>query len=998
MRLSFFLLGDFQVNLDNQSITRKFRTDKERALLAYLVMEAKRPISRELLAEMFWPDRPEIMSRANLRQALLGVRNAIEDRRTSQPLLLVSDESIQLNPKASYWVDADTFKAHLQANSVHDHKNLDTCPTCAQQLQEAVDLYRQDFLTGLYVENSQSFQEWAFFHREQFKRYLLEILDHLSEIYKTQGDWETMQKYAWLYVKHAPLEEQAYRRLMELLALSGRRSAALEQYQLCVRMLQQELGVEPSAETVGLYERIRLGKPVILGDEGEIQAPDGLPRPMTEFIGREDELDYLARCLANPSCQLISINGLPGVGKSRLAIEAAQRQVKEFQDGLYYLSLDGVHSEELFYPALARSLGLTISLANPRMQIGRFLESKRCILLVDQFDEMHNSTHLLMDLLQNALHIKIIVTSRQRLNLLAANPLTLEGLPYPLDPSDSQALKSPAVQLFLKRARHSRQDLTQNPSWLFYVLELCQAVDGIPLALELAADRLHELSLPNIVDSLHKDLVVLSTSLHDVPARQRSMKKILTSVWEALDDPYQRQLESLSIFPCSFTPQAAEQICHTSQDTLTFFSDQSLLVRLGYGRYAFKPLIRQFAMERLASQKEVKSALQEIFGNHYLEYLHQKVSLLPTSRSPGQLLFAIDEELENIDYALDWAFWIDEANLVQQAVEDFQHYRRTYQTQPEKIQLPAAQHPAAQHPAAQLSAAQHPAAQPAGPQLRFLDSFSRQGCERYGTGCPHVYRLVDANNAMFLVDGEGQIKAANYQAQQLSGLPLGIMLGMNLQNFSLDYTRQNWQASPISETHIQHHSGALIAIEALSLPVRPLAGNHNLVLVKKVDFEAQRGRSTAPVDHLTGLPEGQVFSGNLSKAISDASSRVEQFGLLIMQIQGLANLEKSAGKEIYHQCIQKAAGRIHRNLRQDDFLARLGENEFGVIIERLPHAKALEIITGRLAEQFQTPFVCAGKEIKLGLSCGTGMYPNDGDRTETLLEVARKALRACTAA
>jgi len=156
-RLSIYLLGGFQVNLDNQSIARKFRTDKERALLAYLALEAKRPVNRETLAELLWPDRPEGMSRANLRQALLGVRNAIQDQSAPQPLLLVSDEAIQLNRNASYWLDTDAFRAHLKAANTHNHKSLETCTACTNDLQEAVELYRQNFLSNISLEQNQTF-------------------------------------------------------------------------------------------------------------------------------------------------------------------------------------------------------------------------------------------------------------------------------------------------------------------------------------------------------------------------------------------------------------------------------------------------------------------------------------------------------------------------------------------------------------------------------------------------------------------------------------------------------------------------------------------------------------------------------------------------------------------------------------------------------------------------------------------------------------------------
>jgi len=786
----------------------------------------------------------------------------------------------------------------------------------------------------------------VFFHREEYKRLLLEILDQLSKLHKDQGDWETMQKYAWMYLKYAPLEEQAYRRVIELLALSGRRSAALEQYQLFVNMLQQELGVDPSPETVRLYDRIRLGKPINIDIAEDSHSAGVLPRSITEFIGREDELDYLARCFADTSCQLISINGLPGVGKSRLAIEAAQRHQQNYRDGIFYVSFEGMHSEELFYPALARTLGLTISLVNPKLQLARFLEAKRCIILLDQFDEMHNAAQFLMDLLQNAHQLKIIVTSRQRLSLLAANLLTLEGLPYPLDPSDSQALKSPAVQLFLKRARTSRLDLAQNPSLLYYVLELCQAVDGNPLALELAADRLRELSLPYIVDALHKDLSVLTTRYQDLPARQHSINEILTGIWQKLDDAAQKQLEALAIFPCSFTPQAAEQLCLANQDVLAFFSDQSLLFRVGYGRYALKPLVRLFALDRLSSQPERKAALQMIFSNYFTVFLHTKVNHLQTSRSPAQLLSAIDEELENIDYALDWAFWFGDEEMVKGAVDDLQQYRDAHQT---------------------FSAQNLPSSdrQPETPAY-FLDSLAYKTNLTGGAGCPHHHRLVDAKNALLLVDKEGTISAANYQAQQLSGLPLGILLGMNLHDLGLE--------DPSPGLFIQHPSGALTAVKLLSLPVRDREQGQHLILLKNLDHSPSEETAALMLPGQRKLPGLVQFSETLRSLISDASQARLQLGVLVLSIDGLPAADKRSHQEIQQQCLQQAARRIQENLRQTDTLAYLGERDFGVIVDRLPHPQMLETIAARLAAKFQAPLVCGDHDSNYSLLHGCGVY------------------------
>ncbi len=626
-RVSIYLLGNFQVRVEDQWITRKFRTDKERALLAYLAMEGERPISRETLAELLWPERYEGVGRTNLRQALLGVRKAIDDIGAEQPLLLVNDENIQLNRKASYWLDTGAFSTRFHANYNHQHTAFASCALCAQGMQEAVDLYRQDFLDGLFVDDSQAFQEWVVFHREQYQRYLLNMLDHLGEFYQNLGELEIAQKYAWMHVKRAPMEERAYRRLMELLALSGRRSAAMEQFQTCQQMLRHELGVDPSPETIQLYDKIRSGLPLVLNEESEALQPSGLPRPMTDFYGREGELEAIERCFKNPNCRLISVSGMPGVGKSRLIIEAAQRHAHLFPDGVLYFSLQGIRSPELFLPSLGRALGLTISLSNPKTQIYRRLSLMQCLLIIDQFDGMHDSINQIMDLLQNVPTVKLAITSRRRLNLQAANLLQLEGLPYPQDPADSQAIQSPAVRLFLSRTQRSRPGFNLDQEALACIVDICQKVNGVPLALELAADRLRELSVQTVAAYLQQGLSVLSTSLHDVPESHRSMERALLNAWDMLDESLQRLLKNLTVFPSSFTPEAAEVILRAEPEGLAALAEHSFLQGMLRGRYALRPLIRQFASSQLTSQDA--PSLQEIKALHagyYLSFLHQKIA------------------------------------------------------------------------------------------------------------------------------------------------------------------------------------------------------------------------------------------------------------------------------------------------------------------------------------------------------------------------------------
>lgn len=251
-RLILQFLGPFQVLLDGKPVT-EFESNKVRALLAYLATEPYRPHARSVLAGLLWPDRPESIALANLRYALSALRQVIGDREAHPPFLLVTRRTIQFNCAADCWCDATAFAGAIEQDGPVD------------RLERALELYQGDFLEGLSVPDSAAFDEWLLMNRERLERGALSALDQLAAHYQAAGCPALALPYAWRQVEMAPWGEEAHRRLMRLLALDGRRSEALAQYQACQRALAQELEVSPSAETTQLYRQIRDGDILPLG-------------------------------------------------------------------------------------------------------------------------------------------------------------------------------------------------------------------------------------------------------------------------------------------------------------------------------------------------------------------------------------------------------------------------------------------------------------------------------------------------------------------------------------------------------------------------------------------------------------------------------------------------------------------------------------------------------------------------------------------------------------
>ncbi len=336
-QLSIFLFGSFRVTLDGEAVTG-FVSDKARALLAFLAVEAERPHRRESLVGLLWPEYPERSARASLRNVLANVRQVIGDREADSPFLYIERQTIQFNIESDAQVDVTAFA-----------EGLDLAPTSSQshaemihELEAAVALYQGGFLEGFSLPDSPSFEEWALLKREQLQRQALAALGRLADHYERQGEYEQALGFAWRQVEADPYRGVAQRGLMRLLALSGQREAALAQYEAFRRLLAEEMGVAPVEETVRLYEEIQAGKldlppqlPTFLTKEGARHEVD---RPL--FVARERELAqleaFLNAALAGQG-RVIFITGGPGSGKTAL-MDAFARQVMETHPDLLIAS------------------------------------------------------------------------------------------------------------------------------------------------------------------------------------------------------------------------------------------------------------------------------------------------------------------------------------------------------------------------------------------------------------------------------------------------------------------------------------------------------------------------------------------------------------------------------------------------------------------------------------------------------------------------------------
>lgn len=628
--LRLLLLGGLHLIRCGTPVTG-FVSSKVPALLSYLAVTG-RPHLRAALAGLLWGELADAAANANLRQALSNLRRLLA------PHLIITPQTVEFNRANPYWLDVEVLNSRSSPRATWTDTDISL-------LGEAIELYQGEFLQGFHVRNAPAFEEWVLGQREHWRQIVLQALHTLAAHYTAQDKCAEAIRYTTRLLDLEPWQEQAHRQMMQLLARSGRREAALAQYETCRRVLAQELGIEPMPETNALVERIRAA--------GSTR-PHNLPAPTTSFVGREDELAQVARLLAEPTCRLLTITGPGGIGKTRLALQAALRASAgtsvAFCHGVYLVPLASVSSMELLVTTLAQSVGVSLHPgADPRVLLLNHLRDKEMLLLLDGFEHLTSEAGLVSDILQNAPQVKLLVTSRQRLNLQGEWLLELGGLAYPTRPLTSERLQEfSAVQLFIQRARQVR------PHWQFSeadaraIVRICQWVDGMPLGLELAAAWVQMLPCADIAREIERSLDALSTRLHDRPEQHQSMRAVFQHSWNLLSEAERRTLRRMAAFRGEFSREAAEQVTGADLSLLSALVDKSHLRVNAAGRYELHPLVHQFVEEKLAqSPPSEQNQVHERHGRYYASFVQQHEKQLQGLQQE-RALAEMDKEIENV--------------------------------------------------------------------------------------------------------------------------------------------------------------------------------------------------------------------------------------------------------------------------------------------------------------------------------------------------------------
>jgi DNA-binding SARP family transcriptional activator len=576
---------------------------RAQVMLVYLSLEGGKH-SRNYLATMLWPDSPEAKALTSLRVLLSELRKLVPDN------LDIERSVLGIDPEGDLYLDVVEFEGLLKTG----------------EIKKAFKLYRGELLAGVYIPGSPEFENWRRWENERVRLLALNQAEKVIRKEFGMGNYREVEECCREVIRIDPINETANLYLILVQAVTGQRSAAAKHIKEYKTSLKENLGMDLPEEITKIQE-------VIFGGDLEsiinnLTPSHDLPSSTTSFIGRVAEIDAISKLITNPDCRLISIIGPGGMGKTRLAIEAVRSTLLEFPDGSFFVPMDTVTNEDGIIPTLAEALqfrlGTIVSEIDPDLQLFDYLKHRRLALILDGFEHLTESGHLLHKLLVNAPGLKLVITSRHKLNLPEEWIFPLEGLHIPENIKPDGDLPE-ALALFFSRTKQNLPINTITAEDMRQAARICRLVEGMPLGIELAAAWTSVLDFSEIADEIMENYGFLEDCHPDPSSKSKSMRAVFQSSWSLLKESQQTILLRLSVFRGGFSRQAAREISKASLTDLSILMDRSLLRKNAPGQFEIHPIVSQFCRELISNQTVIWKEIQNRHLIYYADYLSQRV-------------------------------------------------------------------------------------------------------------------------------------------------------------------------------------------------------------------------------------------------------------------------------------------------------------------------------------------------------------------------------------
>lgn len=587
---------------------------------------------------LFWGERDPEASRANLRLALHRLPPEAMAR------LAIARDSVGVAADAAIDCDLDRFDALAR-------------PDDPASLEQATALYRDHLLKDVDAEATPEFDDWLHAQRIGWEQRAQAVFDRLIALRTSAASRDTARASAEReaalaaanrWVALMPGAEAAHRWLIRLLLDLGRRDAAVAQYELCQRFLAVAHGRPPTAETRALLDggAAHIAAVAEAQSHGVHERATGAPSldraavPATTFVGRLEELAELERLIEDPAARLITLHGMGGSGKTRLAHAFASKIVARFADGVLWVPLESAQSADALPAAIAAALGRELPSRGDRaMAVGAMLAQQERLVVLDNLESLlvldgaapdAEPRNAILAILEAAKRVRILVTSREVLGLQEEWVYELGGLPYA---TNGPGVPAPAIDLFAQRARQAYVGLSLDAE-LPHVRRICGLVEGLPLGIEIAAAWVRTIPCGEIAGAIEREAMTLKSAHRNRPQRHRSLDAVINYSWNLLSDEHRQALANLGLFVGGFTREAATHVAMAPLRTLSALVDKALVRRGSAGRYDLHELVRQFALARLRGQRSREAAATRRYIAFHCDYL---VDVYERSRGPDEL-------------------------------------------------------------------------------------------------------------------------------------------------------------------------------------------------------------------------------------------------------------------------------------------------------------------------------------------------------------------------
>jgi predicted ATPase len=608
----------------------EFRRPKPLLLLTYLALEGAK--TRRYLAELFFMDANDQMN--SLSRALSYLRQEV-------PGVIEVD-----NKKV--WATVSCDAAELL--SLTDSKQLEKC----------LELYKGAFAVDYDLELSEELEEWLYGTREILAGKARNAFLSLGESEAAKGNFSQaaqLAEKAYKLREAREVEPDDFGRLYNLL-YAGNSPLASE-------VRKEAEGFEIPLQLSRVEAKAQLSETV----EATYNITNNLPLAKTTFVGRDQELIEIAQQLAKPECRLLTLHGMGGIGKSRTAIQVAYDQVKgtngynpSFTDGVYFIALDALTSADMIPSAIVEVLDFEMQgIDDVLTQVQKYISKKKILLILDNFEHLMDGAILPSALLSTCPELKIIVTTREVLKLEEEWVKNLEGLHYPtntnLNLEEAQGYE--AVQLFMQRAKRTVLEFSASENNIATLIEICQLVEGAPLALELAATWVRVMTLEDIAKEIKRNLSFLESQSRNGSERHQSIRAVFEHSWKLLTAKEQEVFRKLAVFVGSFSREAAAEVAGATLPVLASLVNKSLLRVMQNGRYSKHFLISEFIQDKLNENGKEFLATNKAHGDLYFDFVLRASDGL--SAGEKMTLLQFDEELGNIYRA--WSYFLKKSNV-----------------------------------------------------------------------------------------------------------------------------------------------------------------------------------------------------------------------------------------------------------------------------------------------------------------------------------------------